>query len=81
MSDPADACWGCGAEAPVDGTLGDRCRAQLSERRTDERTPRLNAMIAKLEDDVYTRLCWNCEVELSTAISGLCPVCESELRR
>ena len=65
----------------VDRRLGESCRAQLSERRTDDRTPRLNEMIAKLEGDVYTRLCWNCEVELSTAISGLCPVCEAELRR
>lgn len=74
-------CWGCDAEASIDGTLGAACRAQLSARRTDPTTPRLNEMIAKLEGDVYTRLCWNCEVELSTAISGLCPVCEAELRR
>lgn len=77
---PSD-CWGCGREATVDGSLGTACRAQLGERRLDESTPRLNEMITTLEHDVYTRLCWNCEVELSTAISGLCPVCESELRR
>ena len=81
MGDPDDACWGCGDEPPIEGTLGARCRAQLAERRTDDRTPRLNAMIATLEGDVYTRLCWNCGVELSTAISGLCPMCENELRR
>lgn len=81
MSDIDDRCWGCGNEASIDGSLGTSCRAQLSERRTDESTPRLNEMIAKLEGDVYTRLCWNCGVELSTTISGLCPVCESELRR
>ena len=74
-------CWGCGAEASIDGTLGTACRAQLTVRGTDPATPRLNEMIAKLEGDVYTRLCWNCDVELSTAISGLCPVCEAELRR
>lgn len=74
-------CWGCDAEPAVDGSLGASCRTQLSERRTADRTPRLNEMIAALEGDVYTRLCWNCEVELSTAISGLCPVCEAELRR
>lgn len=80
MSEP-ERCWACDAEPSIDGSLGESCRAQLSERRTDDRTPRLNEMIAKLEGDVYTRLCWNCEVELSTAISGLCPVCEAELRR
>ncbi len=78
--DPSD-CWGCRREPAIDGSLGVACRAQLGERRRDDRTPRLNEMIATLEDDVYTRLCWNCEVELSTAISGLCPMCESELRR
>lgn len=74
------ACWGCGREPAIDGTLGEACRAQLHERRPDPSTPRLNDMLARL-DDGYTRLCWNCEVELSTSISGLCPVCEGELRR
>lgn len=81
MTEIGERCWGCGVEPPIEGSLGAACRAQLAERRTDDATPRLNAMIAKLEGDVYTRLCWNCEVELSTAISGLCPVCEGELRR
>ncbi len=81
MTELANDCWGCAAESSIDGTLGTACRAQLAGRRTEDRTPRLNEMIAKLEGDVYTRLCWNCEVELSTAISGLCPRCESELRR
>ncbi len=78
---PGDDCWGCGHEPAIEGTLGASCRRQLSARRRDEATPRLNAMLDKLSGDVYTRLCWNCEVELSTAISGLCPVCESTLRR
>ncbi len=81
MTDPGVDCWGCGAEPSVDGTLGASCRVQLSVRRHDPDTPRLNEMIARLESDVYSRLCWSCEVELSTAISGLCPVCEAELRR
>lgn len=74
-------CWGCHREEPIDGGLGSACRTQLAERRRDPATPALNAMIDKLATDVYTRLCWNCGVELSTALSGLCPVCESELRR
>lgn len=76
---PGDDCWGCGREPGVDGSLGTACRRQLAERRTDPTTPRLNEMIAKLED-VYQRLCWNCRAELATAISGLCPDCESVLR-
>lgn len=76
----AAACWGCGREEPVDGGLGASCRAQLRDRRRDPSTPRLDAMLDRL-DDGYTRLCWNCQVELSTSISGLCPLCEDELRR
>lgn len=79
MSDDRD-CWGCGREPSVDGTLGERCRIQLAELRTDPETPRLNEMITKL-DGVYHRLCWNCEVELSANLSGLCPRCEETLRR
>ncbi len=74
-------CWGCDSEPAIDGTLGTSCREQLAERRRNPSTPRLDAMIERLENDVYSRLCWSCEAELSTAISGLCPVCESELRR
>lgn len=76
----AEVCWGCEREAPVDGTLGESCRAQLREGRRDPATPRIDAMLDRLEDG-YTRLCWNCQVELSTSISGLCPLCEAELRR
>ena len=54
--------------------------AQLREGRRDPATPRIDAMLDRLADG-YTRLCWNCQVELSTAISGLCPLCEAELRR
>ena len=76
----AGTCWGCGREDPVDGTLGESCRSQLREGRRDPATPRIDAMLDRLADG-YTRLCWNCQVELSTAISGLCPPCEAELRR
>lgn len=74
-------CWGCDDEPAIDGSLGERCRVQLAQRREDPSTPRLNAMIQRLAADVYTRLCWDCGTELSTAISGLCPVCETEIRR
>ncbi len=73
-------CWGCKAEPSIDGTLGASCRDQMAARRPDPATPKLNAHIAKL-DDIYTRLCWNCRIEVSQAISGLCPMCEDELRR
>jgi hypothetical protein len=78
MSDTS--CWGCAREPGIDGTLGARCRTQLAQRRTDPATPRLNAMVERLAD-VYSQLCWNCEVELAAGISGLCPGCEAELRR
>ncbi len=79
--DPAHDCWGCGREPSVEGTLGEACRHLLATRTTDPATPRVNEMVARLRGDVYARLCWNCEAALSEAISGLCPLCESELRR
>ncbi len=83
MTSPAEdatSCWGCQREPAIDGTLGASCRIQLRERRPDAATPRLNEMLRRL-DDGYSRLCWNCHVEVSTAISGLCPICEADLRR
>ena len=76
----AGSCWGCAREPSIDGTLGTSCRTRLREGRRDPSTPRIDAMLDRL-DDGYTRLCWNCQVELSTAVSGLCPLCEAELRR
>lgn len=72
-------CWGCAGEPAIDAALGAACRAQLSERRQDPATPRLNAMITQLEG-VYARLCWNCEVAISTTLGGLCPRCDAVLR-
>lgn len=76
---PDTSCWGCDAEASIDGALGDRCRTRVAERRTDPATPRVNALIERL-DSVYAHLCWHCQSALATTIGGLCPDCHLTLR-